>query len=705
MKLSIGTSPTRAVQRRGGPAARRWLLVLLLPFTSGCLHNWLSHKEEYREAPAEAQDILTHYYQRESGGENPYRTGIALELPDTSNEPLTATNADALKKRDMTLHEALVIAIKNSRVIRQLRNGVATATATVYEPAIAETRIEQELARFDAQLTLNLFWGADKSQLNNNITGSGQIGSAGQIFKQDTFSGRAPGLSGSGDLLSIRKLLAPGTEVTVGFDTNYSLPNIGTRFFRSAFDSKIFGQIRQPLFQGYGVDVNRAPIVIARLRADQSLWEFQKSLAELVRDVEQKYWELYAAQVQLWAQSQAIEINSKIVADVELSVQEGTKNAGDLAEARTQLANLLVVRNAALSGDTVPGSRIAGVQVVERQLRGLLGLKPADGTRIVAVDDPLVAPVSYDYPTVVREAFTFHPDIQRLKLGVAEQQQIVKASANAALPKVDLFARWERSGLGSDFGDSINPITGGEKQGSYVAGVQAQYDFGYRRELAQLQQAELQQQQAKAVLRDKGLEVWSDVCRALQQIDARAAAYKAAVFARQNAEYQLELRYKQFVQSQLELDRLLPAVRGFAEAYSTEVQYRVEFQNAIVDLETAKGTVFRYNSIHVHEGPYAAAAYPQACQQQEARRRAIEWYHPTTCLPPAQEIIRVTDDEHGHSAERLWSQPPAGPAAQYGADITPSGPTELPLELRDEAAIMPTTDSSGTLLRATKENP
>jgi hypothetical protein len=45
--------------------------------------------------------------------------------------------------------------------------------------------------------------------------------------------------------------------------------------------------------------MNRAPIVIARLEADRTLWDFKQAIAELVRDVELKYWELVLAQTQL----------------------------------------------------------------------------------------------------------------------------------------------------------------------------------------------------------------------------------------------------------------------------------------------------------------------------------------------------------------------------------------------------------------------
>ena len=147
--------------------------------------------------------------------------------------------------------------------------------------------------------------------------------------------------------------------------------------------------------------------MIARLRSDQALWEFKRAVAELIRDVEQKYWELYAAQWQHWAINQALETNREIVNRLTRLLEVGTGNASDRYEAEVQYQQLLRQRLNTIAGTELSaGQRVAGVQVVERQLRNLLGLPPADGFRIIAVDDPQVAPFRYDWESEKREAFT-----------------------------------------------------------------------------------------------------------------------------------------------------------------------------------------------------------------------------------------------------------------------------------------------------------
>jgi outer membrane protein TolC len=680
----------QAARGRAGPPIGVLVCLLALVPVSGCFRHWLS-KSNHTAEPLEA---VTQYYQDAVDVRSaPYNTGVPLEVPSGA-PPRTASNPEADEVWEMTLREAIELALENSQVVRQIRNGIATAVASSREPAIAETRIQEELGRFDSSLIFNLFWNESEEQLNNNISPSGILASAGSVFKQDTFggvAGRGTGLPGSGDLLSLRKPLRTGGEIVFGFNTDYTFPNLGTRLFRSAFESRVFTQFRQPLLRNAGVDVNGAPIIVARLRADQSLWNLRQSISELVRDVEQKYWELAASQVQYWANNQAIETNLEIVRQLKLKVdQGGTANKGELDEANLQLQQLRRQRVLALSDDTIPGSRIGGVLAVERQLRGLLGIEPFDGKRIVAVDEPLVAPLQFDWSSLLTEAFQYHPDIQGLKLQVAQQSQAILIARNGLLPRVDLFARGELQGLGDGFDDSIDQLTDG-KFGSVTYGVQAEYSFGYRRESAAYQRAMQEYYQTIDILRDKGREIWETLGQSLQQVDKNSRLYDISVTARQVAESRLETQGLLYAHGQITLDRLLDAVRAYADAVNNEFQDKAQFQSALASLELAKGTILRHNNIQLVEEPWAAAAYPQAAQQEQDRRRAIPSRHlRSTPRPYHPEPIQVIESreypEAQHTEPDAIPVPEPEPAAP--ADSNPFarqsaavGPKEIPLEL------------------------
>ena len=57
-----------------------------------------------------------------------------------------------------------------------------------------------------------------------------------------------------------------------------------------------------------GLEANRAPIVIARLQADESVWNFKLNVMEMVRSIEQQYWILARKHIQLWSSEKAVDL-------------------------------------------------------------------------------------------------------------------------------------------------------------------------------------------------------------------------------------------------------------------------------------------------------------------------------------------------------------------------------------------------------------
>ena len=683
MKLSGVPNQLRAVRRRGGPIAQMLVLLMFLPPCAGCW--WQRHtRRESTVDPATA--AATYYQEAIANTAAPYNTGVALEIP-MNPPPLTSREPEAKEKWEMTLHEAIELALKHSKIIRTLRG----AEASAYDPAIAEARILQELGRFDTQLIFNLFWNKDENQINSNVAGGGIVPvTAGVpfVFQQDGFggvSGRNTGLPGSGDILSLRKLLATGGEVTAGFNTDYDLTNVtGSRAFRASYNTRFFSTFRQPLLQGAGVEMNRMPIIIARLQADGALWEFKRAVAELVRDVEQKYWELAISLAQLQALDLSIEINLQVVERIKRKLEEGSASEAELKQAEVQLHNLRGERINAFSGAgplSPSRQRLLGgpVLVVEQQLRELLGLPPADRRRIVPVDEPSVAPVVLDWQSTVNAAFTYSPEIQALKLLVAARHENLMMASDGLKPKLDVFVRKDFTGLGGEFDDSIREVNHGGF-GGLTAGLQFQYEFGYRKAAGLVQQRRMELEKEREGLRHKGEEVEFALAQQYQRIVSDLDAYQIKLQALEAAKRQLELTRALYDEGRIELDRLFDSVRSYADLVTEEIALKSSYQISLINLELTKGTIFQYNNIHMHEGPWPPAAYPQAAQQAEDRARAIEWYHgPAKKMQMDEhEKMPVYDGQETISPEHHHEP---GPESMRMPDKASTSPLEIPVDL------------------------
>jgi outer membrane protein TolC len=414
------------------------------------------------------------------------------------------------------------------------------------------------------------------------------------------------------------------------------------------------------------VDVNRAPIIIARLQADKAVWDFKREISGLIRDVEQKYWELVISEAQYQALNSAIQLNIEAVERLELGLEAGTGNEAELIQAKQQLATLQRERTNALSGGSLfapARQRLIGGPVlqVEQQLRGLLGLPPSDGYRIVPVDEPMVAPVEQNWENTVIDAFTYNPDIQGQKLLVAARRQALTIAADGLKPRLDAVVRKDFNGLGSEFDDSIRMVNH-EGFGAWYYGLQFQYTFGYRAAKGLWKQRQLELDQERAVLRARAQEVEHTLAEQYRQIYARYDSWTSSHRALELAEERVIIQRVLYdAEKERALEGYLDAVQRYADAVTEEIADRSAFQIALVNLEVTKGTIFRFNNIHVHEEAWPADAYRQAELQAGDRERAIPWPHkkqantlPPDHLPAYGPMVRES------------SQPPAYGSGGYG---------------------------------------
>ena len=177
-----------------------------------------------------------------------------------------------------------------------------------------------------------------------------------------------------------------------------------------------------------GPPPGRAPIVIARLNADASIWRFQAEVMAQLRSIEQQYWNLAQAHVQLWSSDRAVSLAQEVLdrEQAELTVGQGT--VADVAEAAQRLEQFQL--------DLV--TRTSDVITTERQLRNLLGLPPADNRRIIPVTPPIEARLEPDWDSSLAEMLNFQPDIaqQQTLVRLAELQLLI--ARNQLLPPLSL---------------------------------------------------------------------------------------------------------------------------------------------------------------------------------------------------------------------------------------------------------------------------
>ncbi len=610
------------------------LILAVLIAAGGCIPAVPAHRPLVLSPPVARPDVaipLEHYAVGLARSGADVVPGSYSDPVDVPPEPLLPSRPEAARLRPIRLHEAIRMALENNEVLVRAGGGVAavengpnlgfgTLGRTIYDPALFETEIERQLARFDARWETSLFWDSIDVPF-------GSVASQFQGFRRDIFQGQT----------ILRKPLITGGEVSIGFNTSYQFRRVITPLLQGLinpeYETQLVFAIRHPLggpdaggrFGGAGVAYNRVPIMIARINADQELWQFKENLMIMVRDVEEAYWNLYGSQVQYQALLRAVEQSWRYVRDLEEANRVGKADPAELLEARAQLDSLREALLQAKAGQRgAAGLPFDGLLVAEARLRALIGLPPYDGTRLVAVDEPTLAPVELDWESVIREAYRYRPQLALHRLNVLEQRQRWIRARGQLRPQIDVGAQFQINGLDSTFDGSLDVLTDGNFN-DYQFDIQVTVPLGYRRELADAQTALLQIAAAKARLYQAMRETDHTIAQLYREVDLARERFLIARDQLRTAQQRLEVNIAQWEAGQQDRSvvnlRLVQAIEGLRRAQLAEVEARVNYNIALIRLEHAKGTLLSYDNIHFHPGPWAVRV-EMAVPEEPAEQRS-----------------------------------------------------------------------------------
>lgn len=523
-----------------------------------------------------------------------------VEFVSTTEGPLPriAVDPEAAEVWGLALPEAMQIALRNSQVFRTLDGGgVGASSATDFDPGIAELRRQAAIAAFDT-----LFTAAYVGSRINQPSG--------------TFFG--PGITATtrrdeGDFVaSLVKPLVTGGQARISYNPplGYLFLPKGSRGLNPLYTSNIELELRQPLLRGAGAEVNRAPIRIAGLKADQSVWDVKQSAMALVRSVEEAYWQLQATHATLKALDDLLPLMEGIVRLEEERLAAERSVKADLGKAIAQLATFRQQRIQ---------TRTTAIQR-ELQLRNLLGLPPADGRTIVPTDQPAQAPLAVDPEATIRAATENRPDLMRQRLAVRIREMELLVAQNLGRPQLDLLALYRMNGLGNRLDDSLQQMVTNEFT-DWTLGMNFAMPIGNRVPTANLRAAELQLQKENAFLRQNLHATSHLLSDLLRQLDAARAQYEQA---RKRVEgtgdwlYGARIRYEDPPPAAEGQDWLLLALNDYLLALQSQVAatrdaaaFLAEYNVVLARLEEAKGTLLASLGIDLADDPASNPAVKQ----------------------------------------------------------------------------------------------
>lgn len=594
---------------------------------------------------------------------------LLTESPDTvtyTEPPKTISDDRPTEVWDLPLSAAIQLALANSEIFRtngtflngggQLLASPNTAPS-VYDPAIQETSIqlgqggvESALAAFDTNFATSMFWSRDESFSN--------------------FGALFPSTSESGNFnATLSKVFGTGATVALGHSVNYA--GISGGFGggpggpASTYTGNTALQFRQPLLAGSGTEFTRIAgpqnsatsslsgvtsgflgggggaagsgfnqqlagvsngVVIARINNDITLTQFETAVRDMIRDVEDLYWDLYlsyrnfdTAVVQRNSSLQTWRI-AKIRRDLEADILPAEE-----AQARDQYFASVAQVDAARSL----------VFETETRLRRMLNLPVSDGRVIRPADKPVTAEFIAEWYACLSEALTERPELRNHKWNVKSLQLQLKAANSLVRPTLDLVAGYQVNGVGDQLLGynnagalgSVNGPTFYESQTdgdltSWQLGVTLSTPIGLRRAHSQARNLELRLAKAQKALATAEHEVSQELANAFQQLTRTSSNMQSQYSRREAAIENVALLEPLLEEGQITLDELLRAQARRATAEDAFFAAVVDYNKALANLQFRKGTLLEYDNVTLSEGPWTPGAHYWADRRSDERAHA-----------------------------------------------------------------------------------
>ncbi|MFO0819701.1 MAG: TolC family protein [Pirellulales bacterium] len=664
---------------------------------------------------------LSHYLDKATEVEHPDVEAPHLAEVEHAEAPLTVTNPEFKEIWELGLEECMHIALQNSKVIRnaasiQANFGFSAALVdrtgqlpTVYDSALLESRtggqayqgrgaagtttfgsglansdfgpspatraeqvagVESELAAFDAQFYSSYQYQNSNRPSNQQFTAFPGFSPLLRRNDLGTFEATMMKRSASGNLFRA----SSKTESEWSNQARFDQANGSGRVASGIFSTVAEFEARFPLMRDRGTQVNRIPVVLARINTDISLADFESSVRNMLMDTETAYWDLYFSYRSLEAAKIGRDSAQVTWKNIYEKRKFGALADQDEAQARGQYFQFRA---------QVEGS-LRDVYSTETRLRWLMGLAATDGRLIRPKDEPTTARVEFEWAEVHAESLFRSTELRQQKWRIKQRELELISAKNTLLPWLSLTTTGRWVGVGDELIQSSrtgrdlaapgngNPnlglgstafesLTGGEYGEAFVQLDFLPAQFGARRELASVRNAQLGLARAKAHLEDMELNQSHLMTSAIRELDANYTITQTNFNWWAATQKEVEAFETLYEGGKATLDLVLEAQRKRSQAQVQYYRSLTDYNKSLANVHYRKGSLLEHSNVFLTEGEWPVKAYEDAIEKARARDAAIYmnygWTRPRVVSQGPVEQHTGTSEREAQSAEQRSAAP------------------------------------------------
>lgn len=372
-------------------------------------------------------------------------------------------------------------------------------------------------------------------------------------------------------------------DLGLGATVSVKVPTGGELSFRWATNGQTFSQnglnfnindnpfaqnlelsFRQPLLRGFGVDINRASVDIARLTEQVNILDLKSTLINTITEVIVAYRELIRGQERLKIAQLSLARAQESLANTRILIEAGRLAPVDIVQSETEVARRQV--SLIEAENNLAAARLA-----------LLTILDIDKTTVIVASDPLTIPAVTLNPDKLRAiAFENQPDYLKAQLDLERNQ--------LGLLQAENNRRWDLN-LNTSYGYGSNDISDlrvGLGLSRQIGDLTVERDF--KRSLVNKLKAENTLKEQRETLELQLIDRIRDVNLSFAQVEL---ANKVT----ESSERQLEIaREKQRLGRDITVFELIRLQDELVQARNIELNAIINYLNALTRLDQTLGT-------------------------------------------------------------------------------------------------------------------
>lgn len=357
-----------------------------------------------------------------------------------------------------------------------------------------------------------------------------------------------------------------------------------------AYDAGVRLGFVQPLLRNFGTDVAQTTIFLTRNLQRRAVEDFRNEMLQVVAETEVAYWNLVFA----WQDLQILQW----LVDEGIQVRDVLERRRDFDARPAEYADA-VARVEQRQADVIRARR--ELHRASDSLKNLINdpqLTVGSEALVYPTDAAVAAAIQYSLLDSIRTAVSHRPEIEQARLLIDDAVIQQRLAANALLPRLDLSADIEFTGLEDSVGSAYSEI--GEGFVNFLFGLTFEAPIGNRAARAGERQARLQRSASVLGYRQTVQQVVLDVKSALRDVVTNYELTQATrSFRVAQAENLRALQVREdlvgltpeFLNLKFQQQETLAAARR------QEMLARVNFDQSVAQLYRAMGTSLKMHQI------------------------------------------------------------------------------------------------------------